>query len=161
MYRSERDCIKHSGSRLFMFRTWIIRQYNTVWVHKLTDIVTSLDSKLVRWTMSYSKWYMYVETFWQYHIWSKWGYESVNKWLTFIKHSWDRREERRIHRWINRAKYFTIYQSYIVMTLWPHSDCVKAEAKKIKEQAKEINGKTKNIEGNYRLRLVWMGLFDT
>ena len=25
-----------------MFRTWIIRQRNTVWVRKLTDIVTSL-----------------------------------------------------------------------------------------------------------------------
>ena len=33
--------------------------------------------------------------------------------MTFIKHSRDRREERRIHRWINQAKYFTIYQSYI------------------------------------------------
>ena len=42
MYKSERHCIKHSGSRLFMFRTWIIRQRNTVWVRKLTYIVTSL-----------------------------------------------------------------------------------------------------------------------
>ena len=42
MYRSERNCIKHLGSRLFIFRTWIIRQRNTVWVHKLADIVTSL-----------------------------------------------------------------------------------------------------------------------
>ena len=40
-------CIKHLGSRLFMFRTWIVRQHNPVWVHKLTDIVTSLDSELV------------------------------------------------------------------------------------------------------------------
>ena len=30
MYRSERDCIKHLGSRLFMFRTCIIRQHNTI-----------------------------------------------------------------------------------------------------------------------------------
>ena len=63
MYRSERDCIKHLGSRLFMFRTWIIRQRNTVWVRKLTDIVSSLDSKLVSCLRSYSKWNMYVEPF--------------------------------------------------------------------------------------------------
>ena len=42
-----------------MFRTWIIRQRNTVRVHKLTDIATCLDatcldSKLVSWTRSYS-----------------------------------------------------------------------------------------------------------
>ena len=61
MYRSERDCIKHLGSRLFMFRTWIIRQHNTVWVHKLTDIVTSLDSKLVSYPKSDSMWHVYLD----------------------------------------------------------------------------------------------------
>ena len=47
-FRSERDCIKYLGSRLFMFRTWIIRQRNTVWVHKLTDIVTSLWLEIIK-----------------------------------------------------------------------------------------------------------------
>ena len=35
--------------------------------------------------------------------------ESVNKWLTVINHHHDRR--RRIHHWINQAKYFMIYRN--------------------------------------------------
>ena len=30
-----------------MFRTWIIRQGNTVWVYKLADIVTSLWLEII------------------------------------------------------------------------------------------------------------------
>ena len=39
--------------RLFMFRTWIVRQRNPVWVGKFTDSVTSLGSELVIWTKSH------------------------------------------------------------------------------------------------------------
>ena len=46
-----------------MFRTWIIRRCDTVWVGKLTDIVTSLDSKLVSWTKSHSMRCLYVKPF--------------------------------------------------------------------------------------------------
>ena len=41
----------------------MIRQGNTVGVHKLTDIVISLDSKLVSWTRSYSMRYLYLKPF--------------------------------------------------------------------------------------------------
>ena len=34
-----KDCIKCLGSRLFMFRTWIIRPCNPVWVCKLANSV--------------------------------------------------------------------------------------------------------------------------
>ena len=38
--------IKYLGSRLFMFRTWIVRWHNTIWVCKLPDIVTNLCSAI-------------------------------------------------------------------------------------------------------------------
>ena len=31
-----------------MFRTWIIRQRNTVWVRKLADVVTSLKLEVIK-----------------------------------------------------------------------------------------------------------------
>ena len=37
-------CIDYFGSRLFMFRTWIVRFGHPVWVGKLADIVTNLHS---------------------------------------------------------------------------------------------------------------------
>ena len=46
-----------------MFRTGIVRQHNPVQVHKLTNIVTSLDSELVSCPKSYSMRYMYLEPF--------------------------------------------------------------------------------------------------
>ena len=83
-----------------MFRTWIIRQRNTVWVRKLTDIVTSLDSKLVSWTKSYSKWYMYVETF--LTISYKELMEMCEcKQVADLYQTQLQKERRRIHRWIS------------------------------------------------------------
>ena len=35
------------GNRLFMFRTWRIRQCNPVWVRKLADVVTSLWLEII------------------------------------------------------------------------------------------------------------------
>ena len=79
MYRSERDCIKHLGSRLSMFRTWIIRQCNTVWVCKLTDIVTCLWLGII---VPPKELFYEILVFWTYYmtsIWNKWTCERVNK----------------------------------------------------------------------------------
>ena len=43
-----KDCIRYLGNRLFMFRTWRIRQCNPVWVCKLTDVVTSLWLEIIK-----------------------------------------------------------------------------------------------------------------
>ena len=43
----KRIVFKQLGNRLFMFRTWRIRQRNTVWVLKLADIVTSLWLEII------------------------------------------------------------------------------------------------------------------
>ena len=71
--------IKYLGSRLFIFRTWIVRQRN-----KLTDIVTSswlgigkLDKELFKCDTC----------IWNYLItssWNKWECMSVNKLWTVI-----------------------------------------------------------------------------
>ena len=67
-----------------MFRTWIIRQRNTVWVRKLADIVTSLSLEIIKldkeWFNVISLHGNILET----NIWTKWGHESVNKWLWVI-----------------------------------------------------------------------------
>ena len=51
-----------------MFRTWIVRQRNTVWVCKFTDTVTSLCSV----------------TYALRNLVNKWKCMSANKWLTSI-----------------------------------------------------------------------------
>ena len=59
---------------------------------KLTDIVTSLwlgISKLDKELFNV----IHVLGIKEYHIWNKWKYESVNKWLTVINHNRGRREE--------------------------------------------------------------------
>ena len=48
-----KKCIEYLGIRLIVFRTWIIRQCNPVWVHKLTDIITSLV--FMNWALSQQK----------------------------------------------------------------------------------------------------------
>ena len=62
-----------------MFRTWIIRQRDTVWVHKLADIVTSLWLGIIA---------LLKELFYEIFlcgnllttsIWNKWKCERVNK----------------------------------------------------------------------------------
>ena len=83
---------KHLGSRLFMFRTWIVRQCNTVRVRKLTDIVTSLWLGISKLDKELSN-VIHVLGIKEYHIWNKWKYESVNKLLTVINHNRGRREE--------------------------------------------------------------------
>ena len=84
VYRSERDCIKHLGSRLFMFRTWIIRQCDTVWVRKLADIVTSLWLGIIELPKELFKVIYVCRNLFMISMWNKWGYESVDRSLTLI-----------------------------------------------------------------------------
>ena len=84
MYRSERDCIKHLGSRLFIFRTWIIRQCNTVCVHKLADIVTSLWLEIIKLDKEWFNVILLCGTILEYHIWNKWKFESVKQVIGFL-----------------------------------------------------------------------------
>ena len=78
-----------------MFRTWTIRQGNTVWVRKLTEIVISLWLGIIKLDKELFNVILLYGNILETNIWNKWGYESVNKWLTFIKHSRDRGKEER------------------------------------------------------------------
>ena len=87
--------IVHLLKQTPMFRTWIVRFGHPVWVHKLTDIVTSLCSVFVNWT----KIQLNVIHIWNYSnhqiisIWNKWKCVSVNKLWTLIKSlPWKNRE---------------------------------------------------------------------
>ena len=55
-----------------MFRTSIEEFGCLVWVHKLTDIVTSLDAELIGCLKSYSMWHLYFGLIKQHHNWNKW-----------------------------------------------------------------------------------------
>ena len=64
-----------------MFRTWIIRQCNPVWVHKLADIVTSLwlgnivlPKELFQ--CAIFTWKHFAKLI-RSRLWNKWVYESV------------------------------------------------------------------------------------
>ena len=69
-----------------MFRTWRIRQCDTVWVCKLADIVTSLWLGII----ALPKELFYeILVFWTYYItsiWNKWKCVNANKWLTLISY---------------------------------------------------------------------------
>ena len=67
-----------------MFRTWIIRQCNTVWVCKLTDIVTSLWLEIIKLDKEWLNVILLYGNILETNIWNKWGYESVNRLLTLI-----------------------------------------------------------------------------
>ena len=65
-------------NQTLVFRTWMIRQCNPVWVHKLADIITSLV--FMTCALSQRK----CDTC----SWNKWECMSVNKSLTFINTEW-------------------------------------------------------------------------
>ena len=52
-----KDCNKYLGNRLFMFRTWIVRQHNPVWVRKLADSVASLGSNSYKGSIEYDTYF--------------------------------------------------------------------------------------------------------
>ena len=54
-----------------VFKTWIVRQHNLIWVCKLTDIVTSLFLCICSWTKS--QWNVI-------HVWNQYIISSWNKW---------------------------------------------------------------------------------
>ena len=69
-----------------MFRTWIIRWRNTVWVRRLTDIVTSLWLGII---VLPKELFYEILVFWTYYIisiWNKWKCVNANKWLTLISY---------------------------------------------------------------------------
>ena len=69
-----------------MFRSWIIRQGNTVRVHKLTEIVISLWLEIIKLDKEWFNVILLYGTILEYHIWNKWKCMSVNKWLTLISY---------------------------------------------------------------------------
>ena len=69
-----------------MFRTWIIRQCNTVWVCKLADIVTSPWLEIIKLQKELFNVILLYGTILEYHIWNKWKCMSINKWLTLISY---------------------------------------------------------------------------
>ena len=69
-----------------MFRTWIIRQGNTVRVRKLTEMVISLWLEIIKLDKEWFNVILLYGTILEYHIWNKWKCMSVNKWLTLISY---------------------------------------------------------------------------
>ena len=51
-----RQVYQLSRNQTLVFRTWIVRQHNLVWVHKLADIVTSLCSVIYALKSLVNKW---------------------------------------------------------------------------------------------------------
>ena len=77
-------CFRYLGSRLIVFRTWIIRQCNPVWVHKLADIVTSLWLEIIKLDKEWFNVILLYGNILETNIWNKWDSESVNRLLTLI-----------------------------------------------------------------------------
>ena len=62
-----------------MFRTWTIRQGNTVRVHKLTEIVISLWLEIIKLDKEWFNVILLYGTILETNIWNKWNCERVNK----------------------------------------------------------------------------------
>ena len=71
-------------NQALVFRTWIIRQDNTVRVHKLTEIVISLWLEIIKLDKEWFNVILLCGAILEYHIWNKWENESVNRSLTLI-----------------------------------------------------------------------------
>ena len=67
-----------------MLRTWIIRQFNPVWVRKLADIVTSLWLEMIKLDKEWFNVILLYGNILKTNIWNKWENESVNRLLTLI-----------------------------------------------------------------------------
>ena len=67
-----------------MFRTWTIRQGNTVWVCKLIEIVISLWLEIIKLDKEWFNVILLYGTIFETNIWNKWKSESVNRSLTLI-----------------------------------------------------------------------------